>query len=675
MFATSFAKSKKLHTKLQRKTSIALAAAPSSASAAVALPGGQRFTVPFSSLFLSPHNVRGAKEPSLEGIRQLAALIEAEGLLADLHVSVEVAGGKPTGRHGVEAGGRRWRALGLLVSDGKLHPEAPINCIAVAPESATAVSLSENLGQEVMHPASEFAAYARLVAEGKTVEAVAARFGVTVLHVQRRMRLAAVAPTLLQLYRDDKATLDQMMALASVDDHKRQLAVWKATSDYNRSASAIRRKLTEAEVPAADARVKLIGLARYQACGGTLRTDLFSDETYLDDPGLVDLLVAEVLTERADKVRAEGWGWVAEFAEFGHEQRQSFRQPSKRYRAESDDERSTREALEAELESLEDRYNALADSDESEERDAERLTTIDAECDAIRARIDAAREARLDASGMDKAKLGAVVIADHGSVTVMRGMMTAAEAKTAEKAAQTTGGSQGTGASARGDGGAASDKGGAVFSERLMLDLTSHRTAALQAVLLGNVPVALAVLTAELAVGVFGRCGRGRTIAQISLKQCSGALGRDATGYTDSPARALIGAQRERWVQTLPEDSTAWLAWLLAQPAEVVTALLAFCVSQSLDATQRRAEPNASADTIARALSLDMADWWSPSPQRYLAQVPKATLVADVIDAAGDAAAKDLAKMKKPQAIAAAAQAMLDKRWLPAPLRTPGLAA
>ena len=155
MFATSFAKPKIR----QHKTSIALAADPSSASAAVALRDGQRFTVPFSSLFLSPNNVRGAKEPSLDGIRQLAALIEAEGLLADLHVSAEVGAGAPTGRHGVEAGGRRWRALGLLVSEGKLHPDAPINCIAVAPESATAVSLSENLGQEPLHPASEFAAY------------------------------------------------------------------------------------------------------------------------------------------------------------------------------------------------------------------------------------------------------------------------------------------------------------------------------------------------------------------------------------------------------------------------------------------------------------------------------------------------------------------------------------
>ena len=40
-----------------------------------------------------------------------------------------------------------------------------------------------------------------------------------------------------------------------------------------------------------------------------------------------------------------------------------------------------------------------------------------------------------------------------------------------------------------------------------------------------------------------------------------------------------------------------------------------------------------------------------------------------VIEAAGDAAAKDLPKMKKAEACAAAAAKLLDTRWLPTPLR------
>ena len=48
-----------------------------------------------------------------------------------------------------------------------------------------------------MHPADEYAAMSRLIDEGRSVEDVAAAFGVTPLVVKRRMKLAAVSPALL----------------------------------------------------------------------------------------------------------------------------------------------------------------------------------------------------------------------------------------------------------------------------------------------------------------------------------------------------------------------------------------------------------------------------------------------------------------------------------------------
>ena len=228
--------------------------------AARALVASDRLTVPLSKLFRSPNNVR-SKIANPDGIRQLAAMIEAEGLLHDLHVSPEHKKGQPTGRFGVEAGGRRLEALNWLAVEGRLHPDAPIGCRAVAEGAATAVSLSENLGQEPMSPVDEFHAFAKLAAEGKSVEVIAGRFGVTVVHVQRRMRLAADAPELLTLYRDGAATLDQMMALACVDDPKRQIAAWKALPTYARTPAHLKEKLLQEEVEATDARVTLVTLA------------------------------------------------------------------------------------------------------------------------------------------------------------------------------------------------------------------------------------------------------------------------------------------------------------------------------------------------------------------------------------------------------------------------------
>jgi ParB family chromosome partitioning protein len=59
-------------------------------------------------------------------------------------------------------------------------------------------------------------AFRRLVDEGKGVEEVAARFGVTTTTVRQRLKLANVSPRLVDLYRADEINLDQLMALAII---------------------------------------------------------------------------------------------------------------------------------------------------------------------------------------------------------------------------------------------------------------------------------------------------------------------------------------------------------------------------------------------------------------------------------------------------------------------------
>lgn len=621
------------------------------------------FSVPYSKLFLSPGNVRSSEKRSPESVRQLAAMIDADGLLADLHVSEERnAKGQPTGRYGVEAGGRRWLAIGQLVSDKKLPKDVAVPCQKVEPERATGVSLAENFAQERMHPADEFAAFSKLTAEGKSVETVAAHFGVKVIEVQRRMKLAKVAPALVAKYRKNELNLDQMVALATTDDHARQLAVWKSLPEYNRTAAGIKRRLTEDEVQATDARVRLIGLDRYKACGGTLRTDLFSDEVYLDDVGLVDLIVSEVLTEAADKLHAEGYAWVEIFETMGYQEREQFSKPPAKYLPESDADRAKRTKLEAELDALEGKYDETAESeDEGSDRD-EVLEAIDRQCDEVRAKIDALLEARLDTSGYDKSALGAVVTSESGVLKIMRGLMTAKDAKaeTRKQIAVKSGGTV--------DSVGSVDMGSkAEFSEKLMADLTSHRTAAMQAALTRDVPVALAVLADRLYVETSSAYNEG--VAKISLKRCSGSLEQNGTGMTESAAAKQIDAQREHWEATVPADGTERLSWLLRQSQETVLSLLAFCTALSVDLVQRRSAPNAQADVIANALQLDVADWWSVGVDNFLTHVSKAKIAAVVMEARGAEAAAPLAAMKKGEACAAAAALLAETRWLPTPMR------
>jgi ParB family transcriptional regulator, chromosome partitioning protein len=65
-----------------------------------------------------------------------------------------------------------------------------------------------------------------------------ARFGVTPYVVRQRLRLAAVAPKLMQVYRDGGLTLEQLMAFAITEDHTRREAVYERPS-YNRDAGII----------------------------------------------------------------------------------------------------------------------------------------------------------------------------------------------------------------------------------------------------------------------------------------------------------------------------------------------------------------------------------------------------------------------------------------------------
>jgi ParB family chromosome partitioning protein len=261
---------------------------------------------PLSALFLSGDNVRKGEPTSIE---ELAATIEAQGLLQALHVTQQLLEGTPTGRYAVEAGGRRLRSLQWLAGKGRIAEDFPVECKLIAADRAVEVSLTENTGQEPMHPADEFDAFAALVNQGQSMEAVAAKFGVTTVHIQRRLKLANVAPQLLALYRADGMTLDQIMALASVDDHARQMLTWNGLSSYNRTPQSIKRKLCEDEVASTDPRAKVVGLENYINAGGSIRSDLFSEEgdRYLTDMGLLELMLGEKLEQQAEMVRAEGW--------------------------------------------------------------------------------------------------------------------------------------------------------------------------------------------------------------------------------------------------------------------------------------------------------------------------------------------------------------------------------
>jgi len=262
--------------------------------------------IPLNKLVPSEHNVRRTLPRT--AVEELAANIAAQGLHQNLNVIM-----RDDGTAEVTAGGRRLHALKLLAGQGVIPADWPVPCLPIAPENARAVSLAENTLRVPMHPDDEFEAFNGLVASGMPIEDVAQRFGVTPAVVKQRMKLAAVSPKLRKIFRAGRMTLEQVMAFTLTDDVKKQEKVWRELDQWSREdADTIKAALTENTVTANHKLVKFVGLKAYEKAGGTLIRDLFDTDTsaYLDNPQLLHQLAEQKLEAAAEKLRAEGWGWV-----------------------------------------------------------------------------------------------------------------------------------------------------------------------------------------------------------------------------------------------------------------------------------------------------------------------------------------------------------------------------
>jgi len=627
-----------------------------------------RSFVPFNKLVLSPTYQARPENPAAPlPLTELTASIEAAGLLHNLIV---VRGAR--GVHEVCAGGRRLRAMALLVEQGRWAENQPVPVLVVPAEQALMASLIENVEREALNPADEFAAFARLIDGGRSVEDVAAAFGVTPQVVKRRLKLAAVSPALLTLFREGGIGLDCLMVLASIDDPARQEQLWQQLPEWNRSADQLRRLLTRGEVESdRDGVAIFVTVAAYEAAGGPLRRDLFSDDgkAYLQDAALLERLALDKLQQPACEVAAEGWKWVDVRARYVYEDYVRHGEVRRVRRVPNADEAARHAQLEAELEALHARMEVMSDDDGDENEYA----ALEADDERLQTELSAIDEA-LEVFPADlMAQAGCVVfVGVRGTVEVKRGLVRPEDREAVVQAArQAT-----TGEPTPGTALVSLPKGGAraVHSEKLMRSLTAHRVAAIQAELLLRPDVALAALTAHLAAKLlkdgFHRYRGGDDALTVSASETHEGLRRESADMTEAEAWKLMEQTRVEWTARLPADGAALLPWLLAQERPTVIGLLTFLVAASVTGVEGTERERQSTDVLAQALALDMRRWWKAGAASYFNHVSKATTLAAVTEAAGANAAAPLAGLKKDGAAAGAEQALTATGWLPRCLRT-----
>jgi ParB family chromosome partitioning protein len=251
----------------------------------------------------------------------------------------------------------------------------------------------------------------------------------------------------------------------------------------------------------------------------------------------------------------------------------------------------------------------------------------------------------------------------RGELAVLRGLVRMEDRKAQAAKGAAAAGSAGTSAAT-----AADTPPKPEFSERLLRQLTAHRTAALRAMLADNPAVALRVLAWQLALQA-GLSASYPVGDNVEIRTTLTDLRNEGPDVAGCRAQQVLDERRQRWCERLPRDQRVLLAWTLAADDAQVLDLLAVCTASTINAVQGRVSPQPIADAIAGAVGLDMAAWWTPTAESYLGAVSKAKVLAAVSEAVSPEAARKLDGLKKDALVAQAQQHLDGKRWLPSVLR------
>ena len=633
--------------------------------------------IPFNKLVLSQANVRKVKAGV--SIEELAEDIARRTLLSSITVRpVLDDDGAETGMFEIPAGGRRYRALELLVKRRRLNKTAPVPCIVRTDGLAEEDSLAENIQRAPLHPLDQFRAFRAMREKGKSEEEIAAAFFVSVGVVKQRLKLAAVSNVLLDAYAEEEMTLDQLMAFTVNPEHERQEQVWEALKQhYAKQPYEIRRMLTEGAVRASDRRAQFVGLDNYVEAGGEVLRDLFQtdDGGWLQDAALLETMVAEKLKEEAETIRTEGWHWIEVGTDFPYGHTYDLRRIRGEAEPMSDEEEKTYEVLKAEYDTLDDDY---AEADELPEEIDERLGEIETAMEALQS-----RPIRFEPE--DYSIAGAFVSIDgSGELRVERGYVRP-EDEPVEETDQPEGDATAdtdvtdlTGedrAKAEQIDEHEDDDGTKPLSDRLICELTVHRTMALRNALAGDPQLAMLACLHAMVLQLFYHYGQDSCI-EISPR--STQFGYQAPNLGEAQYVLSIDRGIETWAGNLPKQPEDLWDALTEWDSDSRDALFAHCVAMTVNAVQephhRKPRQIAHADVLASTLDLDMVKaGWMPTADNYLGRVTKAQILAAVREAKGDKDADRIAGLKKPDMVEVAEELLAGTGWLPQPLRTPPL--
>jgi ParB family chromosome partitioning protein len=235
-------------------------------------------------LSVSKANMRYAKKAP--DVSDILPTIRARGVLVPLIVRGNPV---PSGVEGcapdayeIVAGARRFHAASLVATE--TGEAAPLPCaILEEGDDAAAIeaSLIENLARLDPDEMTQWETFTRLVKEGRSVDTIAATFGLPDASVRRILALGNLLPRIRDLYRREEIDAATVRHLTMAN--KRQQQAWLALHDdadaYVPTGHQLKAWLFGGQ--SIKASVALFDLAEFK---GTLVADLFGEDRYFADP-------------------------------------------------------------------------------------------------------------------------------------------------------------------------------------------------------------------------------------------------------------------------------------------------------------------------------------------------------------------------------------------------------
>lgn len=597
-------------------------------------------------LTLSPKNVRRTETETAQD--EMKSSLLHHGLQQNL---VVVAQSEQA--YAVIAGGRRLKALKALAEEGQIIPNIgadwQIPCQVIEADNATEVSLVENTVRVAMHPADQYEAWSRMVDEGKSPADVALRFGVSEQAVRRRLKLASLAPELMDAFRAAEISHENLMVFTLTDDHARQLDVWEQVRhSYNLSPHYIRRLLTEGAVRSDSKLALFVGEEAYEEAGGTITHDLFSEYSYFENAALLESLALRKLEAQIEPLRQE-WAFVHAGLEPDYSAMRDYQDilpqiigaPEELERAYHDAQVRYEELQSGDYDAEEEDEEALQEEFEQLE---EQLETFQKELQQYWVYTDE-----------QKQQSGCFVhLNQEGQLDIRHAMQKRTSTATGRFV---TPNEDGTGV---GDGDNPVDATESVYSRSLVSDLAIYRTQILQAALGDDFPAAFDLMAYSLCVKLFNADGLNileratngmgyfRSPLNISLMPYSTRTSLQDADST--PAGIKVSQQFDglslQWLRLA--STQLQFATFCALPIEEKHKLFAFCIARNLHEGLAGRMPE-ELEVVASRLGVQAHETWRPDESSFFKRLKKPHLLALITGVIGAHWCSRMADQKKSQ--------------------------